>query len=75
MDNIINYTSEIISKNIDLKNETELELFLEKLKIILLKNIDPDFIYESEESEDFIELPEKNIKYNIENEGFYSLKD
>ena len=26
MDNIINYTSEIISKNIDLKNETELEL-------------------------------------------------
>ncbi len=45
MDNIINYTSEIISKNIDLKNETELELFLEKLKIILLKNIDPDFIY------------------------------
>tara|TARA_R110002153_G_C13054444_1_gene471349 strand:- start:400 stop:627 length:228 start_codon:yes stop_codon:yes gene_type:complete len=75
MDNIINYTSEIISKNIDLKNETELELFLEKLKIILLKNIDPDFIYESEESEDFIELPEKNIKYNIDNEGFYSLKD
>ena len=75
MDNIINYTSEIISKNIDLKNETELELFLEKLKIILLKNIDTDFIYESEESEDFIELPEKNIKYNIDNEGFYSLKD
>jgi len=75
MDNIINYTSEIISKNIDLKNETELELFLEKLKIILLKNIDPDFIYESEDSEDFIELPEKNIKYNIDNEGFYSLKD
>ena len=73
MDNIINYTSEIISKNIDLKNETELELFLEKLKIILLKNIDPDFIYESEDSEDFIELPEKNIKYIIDYEGFHSL--
>jgi hypothetical protein len=75
MEVFIEQLSEKIIDKLDLSNEEDLDIFLEQLKDNILQYLDPDFIYESEESEDFTELPEKNIKYKIDSEGFWHLVD
>jgi len=75
MEVFIEHLSEKIIDKLDLSNEEDLDIFLEQLKDNILQYLDPDFIYESEESEDFTELPEKNIKYKVDSEGFWHLVD
>lgn len=75
MNVFIEQLSELIIDKLDLSEEKDLDIFLEELKENVLRYLDPDFIYESEESEDFTELPEKNIKYKIDSEGFWHLVD
>ncbi len=67
--------SEKIIDFLDFQNEDEVDIFIDKLKENILDYLDPDFEYQSEDSEDFTELPEKDLKYNIDKDGFFSLKD